>query len=87
MDKFIREQFLVEVLYFDGTKECAQKLVDWAGSRLKRATTGCGEEILLVNTYGDDWFAVSGGRYIAKSTDGYVITITPEEFKKEYVKI
>ena len=87
MEKYVREQFIVEVRHFDGTKECAQQLVEWAGERLKQATTGHGEEILLINTYGNDWFAVSSDRYIAKSSDGYLIALTPEEFESEYVEI
>ena len=87
MEKYVREQSIVEVKYFDGTKECAQGLVEWAGERLKQATTNHAEEILLINTYGNDWFAVNGGRYVTKSSDGYLIAITAEEFEEEFVKI
>ena len=87
MEKYVRKQPIVEARYFDGTGECAQQLVEWAGEKLRRATTSYGAEILLRNTYGDDWFAVSDGMYIIKASDGYLISATKEEFESEYVKI
>ena len=87
MEKDVRERFIVEIRYFDGTKECAQQLVEWAGGGLRQATTNYDEEILLINTFGDDWFVVNSAMYITKSSDGDLTPITVENFESEYVKI
>ncbi len=84
---YAMKDFIYDIKYFDGTEECAQQLVEWAGEKARRATTDYGAELLLINTYGDDWFAVSGDRYIVKDSDGDLTSITAEEFESKYIKI
>ena len=84
---YTMKDFMYDIKYFDGTKECAQALIEWAEGRVDWATNSKGELVLLLNTIDSNWFVITGPVFIAKTSESYIFTITEENFKLDYVEI
>ena len=84
---YTMKSFIYDIKYFDGTKECAQQLAEWAEGKVDWAINSKGQLILLINTIDSNWFVVNGPVFVAKTSESYIFAITEENFKVDYVKI